>query len=549
MRTIGIDIGSFSIKVAEVEGTAGGQMRFREYWEVELNHDPGADVRFEKVEALRKIVSQFDLKNTLITVGLSAEYTTTRVLEFPFLERRKILQSLPFELEDSIPFSQEDAIFDFRILSKNQNTSQVLAVVAPKKHIKDLLLLCDDAGFDPDIVSLDSVAYSNALMQHIGRSLSPADAETGVHVAEVFIHVGYKKTLLNVVKSGAVVLSRAIYFGGYDLANAVARTYDLPFMDALKGVTEKGFVLTSKEGADEAQITFSETLAGPLNQMLSDVNRTLVDLKAEMKLQYTHCTVTGGLCNIINLANYVNQELKIETSVRENILDHIQTDTSLSAGKIKVAPVAVGLAIETIRKPNSPAINFRKNEFAKESTSLSHFFERNKTLIWASVSLLIVFYIYTFVRGSFVEDNIVAVDQVISDQAKSNNVGFTKAQTKPEAMAKFIRQKQSELDSQKEISKLSKMASALDVVKSLSSAVPSKDQIKLDVTYVKVEGDRVSMEGTVTTEAEFNQLQKRWSQIPSVSGLKLGPAPKGDVGKYFFQVSMNYKRNSARGGR
>src|ERR1700722_18507284 len=141
-RTVGIDIGSFSIKVAELEGQLKSTT-VRDFYEFPLNHEPGQDLRLDKLEALKKIAATYDPTKYKIVVGLGSEFSTSRVLNFPFLERRKILQSLPFELEDMIPFSQDDAIFDFRTVHQKEASSKVLAVAVPKKHIQELLLLCE----------------------------------------------------------------------------------------------------------------------------------------------------------------------------------------------------------------------------------------------------------------------------------------------------------------------------------------------------------------------------------------------------------------------
>src|SRR5437879_440873 len=125
---------------------------FRDFREFPLNHEPGQDTRLEKIEALKLIAAQYDPQVYKSVVGLGTEHITSRILTFPFLERRKILQSLPFELEDVIPMSQSDAIFDFRTIWQKGTSTKVLAVAAPKRYIQDLLHLCDDAGLSPDIV-------------------------------------------------------------------------------------------------------------------------------------------------------------------------------------------------------------------------------------------------------------------------------------------------------------------------------------------------------------------------------------------------------------
>ena len=95
------------------------------------------------------------IKHSIYAITQNVQFT------FPFLERRKILQSLPFELEDVVPFNQSDTIFDCRVIRQKEKSSDVLAFAVPKKYIQEVLMLCEDAGLSPDIVSLDGIALSN----------------------------------------------------------------------------------------------------------------------------------------------------------------------------------------------------------------------------------------------------------------------------------------------------------------------------------------------------------------------------------------------------
>jgi general secretion pathway protein L len=541
MRIIGIDIGSYSIKIAEVESSVKG-ITLKDFQEIELNHELGKDERFEKLEKLKNIVAQYDLQQTKFVVGLGSEYISARLIDFPFIEKRKILQSLPFELEDNIPFSQDDAIFDFRIVSQTQTHSQVLAVAAPKKHIKDALDLLEDAGVDPEIISVDSIARSNL---YEAPQLN-IENQNDFAVSDIFIHIGYKKTLVNITKNGNLYASRAIFFGGFDLASSVSRAYEIPFLEALKNVKENGFILTSPVGADEDQIAFSQIMAQAFSILINEVKRTIIDLKADQNLNFSNAYISGGLSNFINLTAYLTQEIGIEFNIQHSLPANLNSEIVMAPASEKVAGVAIGLAIEGTRKPQYPAINLRRNEFVKQNQGLKILYERHKSLILSSAFALCLFFAFSFVRSMLTQDNLDTIDQVISDQAKTNTIGLTKAQTKPDALKKFVKTKQQELESKKEVLKFTQMSSALDVLKSISSGVPSKDQIKLDITFFKIDREKITIEGMTHTQEEFNLFQRKLNQIPQISQLKLGPAPKADTGRYFFQVSMNYKRNKNR---
>lgn len=544
MRTLGIDIGSFSIKVAELQTSSQGAI-LKDFFELELPHDLSEDLRFQTLEKLKKIISHYDPRKSRIVVGLGMEHVTTRTLEFPFLDRRKIWQSLPFELEDNVPFSQDEAVFDFRPITIQDKKSEVLAAASPKKYIQEILQLCEDAGFDPDVVAPDGISLANLYASDGG----PSDPQLPFSQAEIYVHLGYRKTIINILRAGRLLASRSVFFGGFDLASGLSKAYELPHLDALKALNEKAFVLTTNEGADSNQVAFSKVMTTGLNILVTEIKRVLIDLKATHQLQFKAGFISGGNSGIINLGPFLTQELGIPIIIKNpppfshNTLPYTAS-FGMSDKANKIASVSIGLALEGARKPAASGLNFRKNEFSKQSQNFKLFFEKNREVLRGAAFVFVAFFAYSIFRGSFVQDNIDRLDLAMNEQVKTNTIGLTKANTKTEALKKFVKNKKSELDGRKEVLKLNQMNSALDVLKSISSALPSKEQIKLDVKSFQVTEDRVALSGSVANVNEFNLLQRRITQTPSVTNYKAAPS-QTEAGKYGFQVTFNMKRNKA----
>ncbi len=537
MRIVGIDIGSYSIKVAELE-TALKSVNLRDFYEIELTHELGQDVRLEKIEALRRIAAQYDPSVYRIVVGLGSEAGTQRILTFPFLERRKILQSLPFELEDAIPFSQEEAIFDFRIINQKESASQVLAFAVPKKYVQETLMLCDDAGLDPDIVSLDGIALAN-LFEGVNLETTVPGG------AELIIHIGYSKTIINVIQYGNLLASRALFFGGKDMASSVSRAYQLPYLDALKGVAEKGFVLTSQDGVDDNQKNFSDVIVQSLNPLLVDLKRTMVDLKAEFQVEFTRGYITGGMSRLLNLGPFLTSALELHFEVFHHLGVSTKTFLQDTESTDKASSVATGLALEGLRKPSSPAINLRKNEFSKNSQKFKMFWENYHGGAKLALALIIAFYVYSPLRVMFLEDDLTAVDKALKEQAKNPILNIATSQLKTESLKRFISAKKEELQSRKEVLRLNRMSSALDIMKTLSIVAPKNGQVTVDVRHINIDGDNLLLEGLVNNKAEYDFLQKSIMQSPLFSQVKGGqPSFIPPPSKFAFQLNMNVSRIS-----
>ena len=114
MGSIGIDVGSFSVKVAKVKPSNRGYelVQLSEY---PLSQDPSKDNQIEVIEILRDVQNRFYVEGDVYVVGAHQYEVSVRRKEFPFRERHKILKSLPFELEDDIPFSHENSVYDAKI--------------------------------------------------------------------------------------------------------------------------------------------------------------------------------------------------------------------------------------------------------------------------------------------------------------------------------------------------------------------------------------------------------------------------------------------------
>ena len=541
-RSVGVDIGSFSIKVAELEGQLKSST-VRDFYEIPLNHEPGQDLRLDKIEALKKVAATYDPSKYTITVGLGSEFSTARVLNFPFFERRKILQSLPFELEDVIPFSQSDAIFDFRLIHQKTNSSKVLALAVPKKHIQDLLILCEDAGLNPDIISLDGIALANHFENIFSGPVQVDGEETvAARKTEMAIHIGYSKTLIDVIQDRSLIATRALYFGGKDIANAISRAYSLPYLEALKAVQEKAFVLTSNDSADEDQVAFSDVIVQSLNNMVTDLQRTIVDLKSELQCEFSEGHLMGGMGGLINLGPYLTSRLQIPVSVYHHLGKRTKADIPPTAENEKASTIAIGLGLEGLRKPKNPAVNLRKNEFVKKNRTLELFFDQYKNVAKLGIVFFIIFWVYSSFRSSFADDNLRALEKSLKDQAKGPLIGLSNSQAKPENIRKVIKAKREEIESKKSVLRLSQMNSALDVLKDMSAALPGKPLMTLDIRHLNLENDRLSIEGYVNSKSELDSVQKTLATLSFATRVTMGRAAPVVNGKLPFSLSMALNR-------
>lgn len=132
MKIFGVDLGSYSVKVAEIDVSARGYT-LSAFHEFPLSLDPQKDKALEVIEALRKLSSATDPGSTKWIIGVPQQNVSVHFNRFPFKERQKILKSIAFEIEDEIPLDIDDAIFDAKIVEVASSSADVLLLSPHQK--------------------------------------------------------------------------------------------------------------------------------------------------------------------------------------------------------------------------------------------------------------------------------------------------------------------------------------------------------------------------------------------------------------------------------
>jgi len=230
-RILGLDVGSHAAKAVELRQTLRGVEV------VQLRHLPFDDPTPGVGSELRDLVSLYDLPGDYVVVSLAGDRISTRRLEFPFRDRRKIGPAVPFELEGQVPFSLDDYCVDWELVGEQKSLTQVLATLAPRNEVALLLETLGEAGLSPRIVEAEGLVLSN---------LASVFDLPGTRL---LVDMGHRKTTLALCVDGRVVATRTVPVAGQALTRAVARDRDLGELEAERAKIEEGVIDVPKNAA------------------------------------------------------------------------------------------------------------------------------------------------------------------------------------------------------------------------------------------------------------------------------------------------------------
>ncbi|MCB0394125.1 MAG: pilus assembly protein PilM [Bdellovibrionales bacterium] len=523
MISVGIDIGSYSIKVTEVESFSNSY-RINDYSEILIGEDPSQDKRLLMVDALRRVAIHYQNRPVRFVLGLSQDRVASRLKTFPFREKGKINKSLPYQLSDEVPFDPQSAIYDAHFIGIRGRFTDTLSFITPIENAKEMIDIVRDAGIDPDV--LTSVGSSSANffsdwaggIEDLNEPLTPGDLggpeEHVTRNARVLLNIGHTRTTLSTYIDGHLVAVRSLFFGGLNIAKNISSKYEIPEVEALKNLIERGFILATEDGATKDQIFFSNTISESLRGLTQPLKRVLLSLSTELSVQFEEIVLSGGVGNLMNLGPFLTQELEVPCNpfwflrgVANSRVDY--TDPQALSGL-----TSLGLALDGLRRPRNPAINFRKDSLALQSESLESFWAAYKNTFAIVACAIFALFVYGYLKSSFAESLAERGQEALVEQAKSP--GLNIARPTSIGIKSFIKQKKAEIQAKKAISELSSVNSAMDILADISRKFPSNEQVRSDVRRFSVTGDTVRIDVEASDRRSFNFIQN------SISNLAVG---------------------------
>lgn len=272
--TIGVDIGSNSIKIVEIEKIEERAV-LKNYGEIILG--PRANVGAgqatnlppEKIaEAIRDLLREAGMtaRHTVVAIPFNASLLS--VVELPDVGEKELATMVPLEARRYIPVPVSEVSLDWWVLPKRKNEKvvaspeggeapagkvEVIIAAIHNEVIKKYETIERDAHL-PGETSHFEIEIFSTLRSVVGRDLAPI----------LVMDVGAGSTKLALVDEGVVRGSHVISSGGQDITLALARSQNIPF-DQAEDIKCRIGMVGEEEGRDVAAVA-DLILSGAMNE-------------------------------------------------------------------------------------------------------------------------------------------------------------------------------------------------------------------------------------------------------------------------------------------
>ncbi len=306
---LGIDIGTTSIKIAEVK--AGKQLpQVVNYGFLEST---GHLVRANRVlqtssfklfetdaaEMLKSLLAKMKPGSDVVFASLPTFAAFTTVLDFPDLKPSELEQALIYQAKQYIPLPISEVALDWIKVGEYQDDKgfkhqQILLISVPQETIRTYQNICKLAGLKLQSLEIEGLSTIRAL---VGSDKTPT----------VVIDIGSRSTSVIFAEAGGLKFISQTDFAGASITQSLASSLHISPLRAEDLKRERGIVGTGPN------YELSTIMLPFLDVILSEVKKAFYNYQTQFPkgAKIERAILAGGGANLTGIEKYTQQQLNI----------------------------------------------------------------------------------------------------------------------------------------------------------------------------------------------------------------------------------------------
>jgi type IV pilus assembly protein PilM len=344
--SVGLDIGSGSIKVCQLRPSKRGSYQLSAFGMVQLPPEAIVDGALMNstavVDGIQELFTSQKIKHREVATSVSGHSVIIKKINLPQMSPEELEESIQWEAEQYIPFDINDVNIDVQILNTESTQAgqmDVLLVAAKKDMVNDYTEVITSAGLTPVVVDIDAFAVQNQF---------EVNYEVPRSETVVLINIGASVTNINVLANGISTFTRDISIGGGQFTDAVQKALNVSYdeAEALKlggGGADSDAVVPQE--VERVLQTESEAIANEVQRSLDFYAATSADA------HLARIFLSGGSAKIPALVKTIEGRTGVPVEVmnpfRNIDISTGRFDPAYLQNIAPMAAVSVGLALRS----------------------------------------------------------------------------------------------------------------------------------------------------------------------------------------------------------
>lgn len=377
-RLLGLDVGSWSIKVAYLDAKdGGGRGADSETIESEsapstaatpspatpgIPDVPGAensDSLSARALAMQTLMARVTSGEDTVATAIPGTDAVTLHIDVPFSEKAKAASVLPHLLMDRLPVGIQEVVWDFQMQNREAQAEALVGFVR-RNPLRDFLAENNQAGVDPVRVMLPEHALAVAF-----KTLHPQETAA-------LIDIGHAHARLIVATPDRIVLARTVMVAGRQITQSISKAFKLPFEEAERIKHQYAAIVSPSDAPNDQMRMMSEAITTPLKGLVREIRRSLQSIYARERIEVPVLYITGGTAQIKGIERLLESELGLPVK-------RLRLNNDGSA-------MALGLLSSHEEKIAPRMLNLRQADFAYRGRSE---FVRRQMFIFAAAAVFV----------------------------------------------------------------------------------------------------------------------------------------------------------------
>jgi type IV pilus assembly protein PilM len=339
----GLDIGSSSIKIVELDGKMNNLNLVSLGFE-NLPSDTIIDGQIMEMntvaEVIQSVCQNHQISSPKFVTGVSGHSVIIKNIVLPAMSKEELEESIDWHAEEHIPFDLSEVTLDYHITEETPEELKILIAACKRERIDNVRQAIQLAGKQPVVIDVDTFALQNCYE----LNYQPAANEV-----VALLNIGASTMNINIVKGTTSIFTRDITVGGSQFTDILQRNLGVNFQQAES--LKRG--VQTADGVEEKSI-----------EPLMDNVMEMVAMEIQKTFDFYRATSEDGGDNVQKILlsgggsklNRLPEELEKRLELSVEILDpfrQIKVDTRkfdplyLSEIMPEMA-VAVGLAMRGV---------------------------------------------------------------------------------------------------------------------------------------------------------------------------------------------------------
>lgn len=393
-QCLGIDIGTHSVRVAELTYTQG-KVKVRALAEARLEIEPGlkeAKRQAAIISQITGLLKRAKVKSRQAVFCVPGQTVFIRRLRLPATSPERLARIIRFEAREQIPFPLEKTILEYQVFKTEvDNEVEVLLVAIKREFIDNFMKLVQKTGLKILAVSVSSLALHNfseinTSVKPLAARLGEGDAKPGkakkrglkfgkkkdaeeeepaedesapydtmeLEEIQAQVNLGASIMDLSLPKAGAerlIGFTRSVPVAGNSMDKAIMGKLNLDSAEEARRIKEEECAILASDfeisGDTEAvNMPACEAATSIADRIVAEIRRSLdFFLSQPDGVAVDSIMLSGGLARMSFLSNYIEEKMGLPVELAELKKADIEIDEEL-AGSVSSFAIPLGLALQ-----------------------------------------------------------------------------------------------------------------------------------------------------------------------------------------------------------